>query len=497
MNLPSKTFTSPLRALALEVAACAASAAGAATSVTLSLVPSQTITPPGAAVDVLVHMDLAQPESGSPLTVFGAQVALRFDATRLELVGASPVTVDADGDGASDGPFALLSSETGLDSVTFGVFDPTFGGIADSGAVATIRLKVRDTLAAECSIESLLYFDTVDVHQTEIAIAGGGTITPKMVNLPALNLDDVAPELTVDPTTVVIPTDAGSIVGAAVDEPDVGATDLCDTDVTVTRLVTLPDDSSSDAWPAEFPIGTSSVVWSATDDAGNRAEVKQTIEVLNHQIMDAFVTMAGTTRAVGSYDRTIRFKIGSATIERTLTISPDENNTGLAMDLEVPVAAGYACVAAKDPMHSLTDTDDAVSITGRRYTARFVLLQGDSSIDDLVDIIDFGMFLLDEGHPASPEGRSNFNADGIVDHADFSYIAINYFKVGESCGSFDGGAPRSEITVKELRRLGLGHLAAADLNGDGRIDARDIQQYIEHGGAARPTAEKGTPRARW
>jgi hypothetical protein len=47
---------------------------------------------------------------------------------------------------------------------------------------------------------------------------------------------------------------------------------------------------------------------------------------------------------------------------------------------------------------------------------------------------------------------------------------------GESCSSGFTQPPLvTRISVKELRRMGLGHLAIADRNRDGWIDARDIE----------------------
>jgi len=43
------------------------------------------------------------------------------------------------------------------------------------------------------------------------------------------------------------------------------------------------------------------------------------------------------------------------------------------------------------------------------------------------------------------------------------------------------GTPRSSVTVRELHRMGLGHLAIADLNGDGVIDATDIALFLMNG----------------
>ncbi|MFZ9916366.1 MAG: hypothetical protein ACO3IB_13685, partial [Phycisphaerales bacterium] len=53
-------------------------------------------------------------------------------------------------------------------------------------------------------------------------------------------------------------------------------------------------------------------------------------------------------------------------------------------------------------------------------------------------------------------------------------------------GSYDGGAPRSRVSVKELRRMGLGHLASADLNRDGWLDTNDVAYYMQFG-APMPT----------
>jgi hypothetical protein len=45
------------------------------------------------------------------------------------------------------------------------------------------------------------------------------------------------------------------------------------------------------------------------------------------------------------------------------------------------------------------------------------------------------------------------------------------------------------VSVKELKRSGNGHLAVADLNRDGWVDLRDIQMYMQGGGAGAATPE--------
>jgi hypothetical protein len=156
--------------------------------------------------------------------------------------------------------------------------------------------------------------------------------------------------------------------------------------------------------------------------------------------------------------------------------------------VQVPVSSSYGCFSLKDAAHSLTDTS-AVGY-GARYSASFVLTQGDSNDDDTVDILDYGFWLVDRSTAANPtrasDARSNFDGNTMVNNGDFSVIAANFFKVGESCTpGAQGPSPRDRVTLKELRRAGLGHLAVADLNGDGWVDTNDIQLYMQ-GGAQQP-----------
>jgi len=153
--------------------------------------------------------------------------------------------------------------------------------------------------------------------------------------------------------------------------------------------------------------------------------------------------------------------------------------SGQINDIHVPVRAAYECVAAKDLGHGITTTTGA-TVVDRKYQTSFVLRQGDSNNDDVVDIYDFSLFAADRGLASGANARSNFNADIAINNADFAFISTNFFRSGDACSA--GAQGRNAVTrvsVKELRRQGLGHLSAADMNGDGWVDLRDIQLYMQ------------------
>jgi hypothetical protein len=229
-----------------------------------------------------------------------------------------------------------------------------------------------------------------------------------------------------------------------------------------------------------FPIGATTVTWTATDAAGNTATASRTVTVEPYQLLDVSVDLVGFR--VGASTRSIRVSI--AGVAGLHDVSIPQVGAGTIQGIQVPVASGHACVAVKDTVHSLTRTA-APSVVGARYLAAVSLSQGDSNDDDLIEIVDYATWIIDMG-PSTPSGRSNFNGDAAVALVDFTFIGIGFFTVGESCtpGADAPRTPRERIHVKELRRMGRGELAAADLNGDGWVDTRDMQMALQGGGGA-------------
>ena len=311
-------------------------------------------------------------------------------------------------------------------------------------------------------------------------------LAPNLGTFASIKIDGTAPVLNNLPANVSVATDAGSTYGAYVANPGVTVSDNCDT-LTPTLLVTYPDSSTASTWPANgmFPIGTTTLAWSVTDESGNFASASRTIVVANYQLVDATMSFDGPF--VTASTRSIRFKAGSSTQVLSLSASGSPFAAGSINAIQVPVAASYTCLRAKDPTHSVPDTASA-TVSGVRYQAAFSLKQGDSNDDDLVDILDFGIFVAAYGAGKALDATSNFNSDTIIANADFAFISINFFNVGEACGAYTGATPRDRMTVKELRRSGRGGLAIADINGDGWVDTTDITLFMQ-GVAPRKPAE--------
>ena len=74
---------------------------------------------------------------------------------------------------------------------------------------------------------------------------------------------------------------------------------------------------------------------------------------------------------------------------------------------------------------------------------------------------------------------ADINADGLVDAIDFSIIQMNFLMASKNtcCPDEAQPVPFTEISVKQLRMMGLGDLVVADLNGDGLLNVDDMEAY--------------------
>ena len=437
----------------------------------LSLVASDTIIQPTEQLVVDVQLE------GQVEPAVGAQIFLDFDTSRLQVASINV----APGSPFSREIYSNVNNTTG--KIIYA------SGIPDSGNGSTSNLSVARVVfnvvpgTEDCDASGLVTFTQGLSVGTRVAASGGVNLIPSLTELGDIKIDATAPVFAGLPSDVSIASDAGTVAGAYVAPPTVTATDVCDGATNVSLVVTYPNNTTATTWPANgiFPQGMTTLAYSTVDAAGNTSSASRTITVANHQLLDATLTLNGVI--AGNSTRATRVKAGSSTQVVSVAMT---GASGTISGLAVPVASSYPCVSAKGTSHTVTDTA-AASVVGTRYSADFSLRQGDSNDDDLIDILDFAIYIGDFG-AAGASDVSNFNADNLVGTVDFTFISIGFLRTGEACGgSFAGGVPRKGVTVRELRRMGLGHLAAADLDRNGIVNEADMMRHLSGQGVAEPT----------
>ena len=387
----------------------------------------------------------------------GAQATVAFDPAVVSFVSAAAGT---------DFTTLIYSSTATANKVVFATgIDPSASaaGIA-AGNVAKLTFR---TVAPSCSDLDAVVLST-SALTTRITDSNGVALAFTQSNL--VSITSLAPfTLAAVPANVAVAADAGTLSGALVTLVAPTATDSCGTGLTVTATR-----SDSLALSAYYPPNAITTVhYAATDAAGNTNSSDVTVTVANYQLLDAAISLNGSI--TGNSTRSVRVIAGSTQLVNVGMT----NGSGIASNVQVPIAASYPCITAKDAGHSLSNTG-ASSVVGVEYAASIALDQGDSNDDNLVDILDFGIYVGKFG-VAVAGGSSNFNDDLAVTSGDFGFISLNFADTGIVCGAFTGGAPRTAVSVKELRRSGMGELAGADFNRDGMLDVNDVVYYMQNG----------------
>jgi hypothetical protein len=114
-----------------------------------------------------------------------------------------------------------------------------------------------------------------------------------------------------------------------------------------------------------------------------------------------------------------------------------------------------------------------VSVTdgGTAWNVVVTLLSGDIINDELVDVLDWGAYVV-----RNP--NADLNMDGSTNASDGNMIITNFGAKGDTaCGSSFTGPkePVMAISVSDLVSRGLVDLVAADLNNDGWLDMEDVR----------------------
>ena len=407
-----------------------------------------------------------------PVPAVGVQACVTFNNQVLEYV---PNEL---GVGGVDFPVQIFEFAT-ANTVSFGTGIDLGGdgtGIL-SGNVARLTFRA---IAPICGATDLISFvQTGFVNRiSSQAPAGGNSLA---IPFTAINLTNISNFNTTLFTGVpagdtTVPADAGNAVGAVLTEPVVVASNNCGS-LPVVMTVEYPLSTglaNGSTWPAVFPVGTTAVTWEVTDARGAVLSEMRLYTVEDYQLATIDVNLIGGINAGLSYTLPIRVRLSSGHV-MTANVAFQGNN-GAVTDIQVPVRGDYSCISVKDATHTVSAAQQML-VTGTKYTmaAPFALVAGDSNDDNLVDVLDFGSFVSDRGVGKNAQSRSNFDRNQVVNNGDFAFISLNFLRTGDLCGGgYTGNAPLERVSVKELRRAGLGHMAEADINNDGWVDTADM-----------------------
>lgn len=370
-------------------------------------------------------------------------------------------------------------------------------GTSDDSLLATLVFDVD----VECSVTSV-DFDTTFIFDSELSFEGTPLVTA-LSNSPAMTLDDTPPVLDPCPADITQSADAGSGDGcldAIVFYSDPGAVDAC----SAVTVDCVPPSGSI------FPVGTTTVTCTATDDCGNTSECMFDITVTSTNVVEVDAELVGVY--VSPTVRCIHFVLDDCgvTADATLTFidhdGDDANMNGtidateggsntpatpvraVGQPVEVPCGV-WTQICAKDEQHTLWDTV-SLTISGPNYvTVSLISLEpGDNDNDGDVDINDvtfivanFGAAELPGGCPWDGTRGTDFSNNGLVHSEDYSLLVSNWLALTScSCTSpamaFKNFDQRTSIHVSLLDPYTAKRV---DLNKDGVFDANDLRIF-EH-----------------
>lgn len=181
------------------------------------------------------------------------------------------------------------------------------------------------------------------------------------------------------------------------------------------------------------------------------------------------VEMEGLQGGGGPITRCVAFEItdcadpgGSITVSQNVDFGPPHNLPGHGVAVLTIPAGDWDCVTAVDPKHSLGATcfidqsggDLHASFEGSPTTNPLchALVQGELFGAGVIDILDFTIWaglnlsLVDVDSSCGQAGfHADFDGDGAVTAADFSFIHVGFFSHSEvGCDVACGGAAESE-----------------------------------------------------
>jgi IPT/TIG domain/Cohesin domain/HYR domain len=401
--------------------------------------------------------------SGVLNNVVAGQMLLTWDVSKLSFAAVLP----------GDAPYTTayaLNQQAGTIMI---LASTTAGGTGTTAASVVVSRIQFTVMGGSCSgTGNEVGFFTFGPMVTEFTDGYGGATLPTLLNSAGFVVDDGAPVLSNGPEDVTVQAEAGmgSFANVALTPPT--ATDACAPGLTVSS-------SRSDGEPvgAAFPVGTTTVTWSATDPCANTTTDTTLVTVNNANTGDFEVSYTNSGSYAASSARLLTLNIHGDYVytlkaSQPITLFHGAGTISLT-DLAVD---NYDCVAIEEKGRSLRRVA-TMSDAGLIWTSTATLVAGDLINDEVIDVLDWGAYIV--GNPnADLDGNSVINTD------DGTIIITNFGLRGETgCGTSLMGPPEpiSAISVAELVDRGMTDLIGADLNNDGWLDMEDVRLANNYG----------------
>jgi hypothetical protein len=396
--------------------------------------------------------------SGVASSVVAGQISIVWNPAKLSIKSIS----------AGDAPFTQVNTtnqSVGAATIVVSVPPGSSGTVVQSKVVARIQYTV---IGGSCDgTGTSVDFNPFGSLATQFTNGFGSSILPALTGSTGFKVDEAAPALSNVPANVVTQAQAGEGNYASVTLGTPKATDAC-----APGLVATGTRSDGQALSAKWPVGTTTVTWSATDPCGNTTLAYTTVTVQPYNTMQFVLNWvspfgggAGATRNVS-----MSFTGTAGIVTRTKAVTVLGNGQATFSVTDLPVDT-YTCVMVEDSASSLKRRL-TVSDAGNDWAASTAtLLLGDVIHDGVVDVLDWGAYVV-----LNP--NADLNADGVINATDGNIMLANFGKVNDTActPSFDGPRdPILAITVSDLVAMGMPELAGADLNGDGMLDTADME----------------------
>jgi len=201
--------------------------------------------------------------------------------------------------------------------------------------------------------------------------------------------------------------------------------------------------------------------------------------------VDVVVELTGSNAT----SRCIHFQLDTCAVVADATLAFVGSVPAVATTtIQVPCGV-WTTLCAKDQQHTKW-ANTTLTMVGAKYVAdtTLVLDGGDTDDDGDVDINDVTLFLAQFGDTFAfggcPYGGvvkdADFNNGGAVGSDDYVFLTDNWLTTS-SCGCTLSTGGMDPPRLRQSLRVHDAMTAAADLNGDGMVNVRDVELFeLQH-----------------